>query len=364
MNEYTFGRDTSCDYVILDPQKRVSRNHGFVYELHGEYFIKDTESANGIYINNQKIPKNTPVKFKLSDVITLSKDFVLDVFEIMPINLDKTLVMVSQNLNLSSAQNNLITLQNGNKKVSLDIEKTSISDVLELDNTPYLSIGRGDDNKVKIPHTFISRNHCKMRLITPQMIEIIDLGSSNGTFVDNQKLQPHKPYQFSSAANIKLGSSFSLDLKKLFPNIQIVHRNNTQENVPKSNLQNHYDNSPITKAEKKAFIELEYVWKEYMERQNSANNAAMGYGIGGAVFGIAAAAFTGLTGGIGGIVLMSGGGIVGRYLGQQKTNEIKGDLTYEDMFLETYCCPRCKESFQRKPWVTIRDCYKCKIKFK
>ena len=364
MKEYVFGRDINCDYVILDPQRRVSRKHGCVYELNGAYFIKDTGSANGIYVNNQKIPQNTPVEFNLSDVITLSKDFVLDVFEIMPIHLDKTLVMVSQKPNLSSAKNNLITLQNGNKKVNLDIEKTSISDVLELDNTPYLSIGRGEDNKVKLPHTFISRNHCKMRLITPQMIEIIDLGSSNGTFVDNQKLEPNKPYQFSSAANIKLGSSFSLDLKKLFPNIQIVQRINSQENVPKSKLQNHYDNSPITKAEKKAFKELEYVWKEYVERQNNSNNAAMGYGIGGAVFGLAAAAFTGLTGGIGGIVLMSGGGIVGRYLGQQKTNEIKGDLTYEDMFLETYSCPRCKESFQKKPWVTIRDCYKCKIKFK
>ena len=155
MKQYVFGRDTNCDYVILDPQKRVSRKHGCVYELNGVYFIKDMGSANGIYVNNQKIPQNTPFEFNLSDVITLSKDFVLDVFEIMPINLDKTLVMVSQNPNLSSAQNNLITLQNGNKKISLDIEKTSISDVLELDNTPYLS---GEDNKVKLPHTFISRN--------------------------------------------------------------------------------------------------------------------------------------------------------------------------------------------------------------
>ena len=362
MKEYTFGRDIKCDYVILDPQRRVSRKHGCVYELKGEFFIKDMRSANGIYVNNIKIPHHNPFNFKLTDCITLSKDYVLDIFEVMPINLDRTLVMNSVlKSNLTNPKVNVVTFQSGDKKVNLDIEKTSISDVVELDNSPYLTIGRDNDNKLVLPHTFVSRNHCKMRLITPQIIEIIDLGSSNGTYADGQKLQPNKPYQFSTAAMIKLSSSFPLDLKKIFPNIQIVQRNIQQENVHRPNLQNSLDQSPITKKEKKAFNELENVWKEYMERQNNANSLAMGYSLGGAVFGLAAAA---LTGGIGSIVLLSGGGLVGRYLGQQKTNEIKGDLTYEDMFLETYCCPRCKESFQRKPWVTIRDCYKCKIKFK
>ena len=365
MKKYTFGRDVDCDYIILDPQRRVSRTHGYVYELKGDFYIKDTGSANGIYVNGNKIQQNTDIKFKLTDVITLSKDYVLDVFEVMPINLDRTLVMTSSTKSNLSAQNgNLVTFQSGERKINLDIEKTSISDVIELDKSPYITIGRGKENKIILSQTFISRNHCKIRMITPQIIEIIDLGSSNGTYADGQKLQPNKPYQFSSAAMIKLGSSFPLDLNKILPNIQIVQRNIQQENVSKPNHQNPFDQSPITKKEKKAFNELENVWKEYVERQNNANSASMNYSIGGAVFGVAAAAFTGLTGGIGGIVLMSGGGLVGRYLGQQRTNEIKGDLTYEDMFLETYCCPRCKESFQKKPWITIRECFKCKLKFK
>jgi ribosomal protein L37AE/L43A len=55
---------------------------------------------------------------------------------------------------------------------------------------------------------------------------------------------------------------------------------------------------------------------------------------------------------------------LGRYLGAQKSKEIKTDLNYENMFLVTYACPRCSESFQKRPWVTIRDCNKCKIKFR
>jgi pSer/pThr/pTyr-binding forkhead associated (FHA) protein len=365
MKEYFFGRDTNCDFVILDPQRRVSRKHGCVYEMNGEYYIKDIGSANGIYINNKRIPQNRATKFKLSDVITLSKDYVLDVFEVMPINLDKTLVMSSgPKTNFSPPNNNVLTLQSGDKKINLDIEKTSISDIAELDSTPYITIGRGGDNKLVLAHTFISRNHCKLRMITPQIIEVIDLGSSNGTYVDKQKLQPNKPYQFSSAAIIKLGSSLTIDLKKIFPGIQIVQRNKPQVSSPQGAPQRNIEHKPITKAERKAFEELEGLWKEYLDRQSNANKATMTYGIGGAALGLAAAALTGLSGGIGGIILMSGSGLVGRYLGQQKTNEIRGDLTYEDMFLETYCCPRCKESFQKKPWITIRECFKCKLKFK
>ena len=85
MKKYTFGRDVDCDYIILDPQRRVSRKHGTVYELKGEFYLKDTGSANGIYINGNRIEQNTDIKFKLTDVITLSKDYVLDVFEVMPI---------------------------------------------------------------------------------------------------------------------------------------------------------------------------------------------------------------------------------------------------------------------------------------
>lgn len=365
MKKYTFGRDANCDFVIFDPKRRVSRLHGYVYEFNDIFYIKDTGSANGIFINGKRINKNIEIEFKLTDLINLSEDYILDVYEVIPINTDRTLVMnLGAKSNLTGEKSNLAIFQSGGKKVHLDIDKTSIREVIEVDNSPYLTLGRGGENKIILSQTFISINHCKMRIIIPHIIEIIDLGSSNGTYVDGQKLQPNKPYQFSTAAMITLGKTFPLDLKKIFPNIQILQRNIQQENAPKPNLQNTFDQSPITKKEKKAFIELKNVWKEYVERQNKANNSAMGYSIGGAVFGVAAAAVTGLSGGIGGIVLMSGGGLVGRYLGQQKTNEIKGDLTYEDMFLEAYCCPRCKESFQKKPWITIRECFKCKIKFK
>ena len=90
-----------------------------------------------------------------------------------------------------------------------------------------------------------------------------------------------------------------------------------------------------------------------------ANEISSSYGMGGQAIGMAAGSFI-----PGGMLIAAGIGMLGRYIGQQKSNELRGDLTYENMFLEVYSCPRCKESFQKKPWVTIRDCFKCKLIFR
>jgi hypothetical protein len=159
---------------------------------------------------------------------------------------------------------------------------------------------------------------------------------------------------------IFLSKSYLLNLKQLFPNIQLVTKDKNVQSSPKPGSIPP-TNSPITKEELAAFKELENVWKEYAQRQQKANKVSSSYGMVGTAVGLALSV---VTGGIGGAVVGGGLGLAGRYFGQQKSNEIRGDLTMEDMFLLTYACPRCKESFQKKPWVTIQDCFECKLKFK
>jgi hypothetical protein len=197
-------------------------------------------------------------------------------------------------------------------------------------------------------------------MLSPEIIELIDLGSTNGTYADGKKLEPNKPFRFINSVEIFLSKSYLLNLKQLFPNIQLVTKDKNVQSSPKPGSIPP-TNSPITKEELAAFKELENVWKEYAQRQQKANKVSSSYGMVGTAVGLALSV---VTGGIGGAVVGGGLGLAGRYFGQQKSNEIRGDLTMEDMFLLTYACPRCKESFQKKPWVTIQDCFKCKLKFK
>jgi hypothetical protein len=51
----------------------------------------------------------------------------------------------------------------------------------------------------------ISRTHALMRF-TEETITITDLGSSNGTFVNTQRLEPHQPHPLHAEDKLMLGS--------------------------------------------------------------------------------------------------------------------------------------------------------------
>jgi pSer/pThr/pTyr-binding forkhead associated (FHA) protein len=371
MTEKTIGRDPSCDVVIFDPQKRVSRKHAVIHVAGSRVSLKDLGSTNGTFVNGKKIAPSAFVSIKKTDKVTLSTDYKLNTADFFVADEEMTMVMGGQSTTKQSDatlvfDNSRATFKAGKQTVIFDKDKTQIGEIASMDNSPFLSIGRQTDCGFVINNDRISKRHCQIRMLTPVMIEIEDLGSTNGTFVDDERLEKGKRFQYSSSAKVRLAGSVEVDLKKLFPGIVVVKKEPAAAvgRLPNGSMAPPNANSPLTDAEKKAFDELEEVWKEYQSRGQSANTSSMGFSIGGSVLGLAAAAFTGMTGGIGGILLMSGGGLLGRYLGQQQSNKIRNDLTYEDIFLATYSCPRCKESFQKKPWVTIRDCFKCKVKFK
>lgn len=361
--EKSIGRANECGIVILDPQNRVSRKHAVLKNEGSATYIKDEGSLNGTYVNGVKIPTGKYVQLKSSDKVTLSKDYVFD------FNLYRTTFKNDETLVLSPTQNertavferDRITVTDGDKTVMFDPNKSAIDDLSQLDNSPYKVIGRDAKNDFVVKETNVSRVHCRMRLLTPIIVELEDLGSSNGTFADGLKLQPGKKYKYSSSVSITLSNQYELNLKDVFPEINIIqkqgHRSSSSV-APASGSKK----GPITEEEKAAYLELEEVWNEYNERNTQNSDLIGNISMGASAVGMAAMAFTPVPGL--GMLVMQGIGLLGRYISQKKSNEIRSDLTYENMFLETYCCPRCKESFQKKPWVTIRDCNKCKLSFK
>ncbi len=362
--EITIGRSSDCEIVILDPKNRVSRKHAMLKSSGNDTFIKDIGSANGTYINGIKISTGEYQKLNKFDKVTLAMDYVFDFnLYIKKSADDDTLVLNSSINNKDSTvifDKDRVTVTNNDRTVMFDPNKTVIADLSEMDRSPYKKLGRSSNNDFFVDNINVSREHCQIRLLTPVILEIEDLGSANGTYADGTKLEAGKKYKYSSSVNIGLSKSYSLDLKQVFPGIQIV-RKGIKQKAPSSGRPN--PKAPITTEEKVAFMELEELWEEFSSRNDKANKMSQSYGMGGAAAGLAAIA---LIPGIGqaSIAVMGGVGLIARYIGQKKSNEIRSDLSYENVFLEMYCCPRCKESFQRKPWITIRDCFKCKLSFR
>lgn len=84
--------------------------------------------------------------------------------------------------------------------VQIEFDKT-----LDLE-TPKLSVivGRSHKSDLVIGHDSISRKHCKIDFIK-NIFYITDLGSSNGTYIDGQRLEPQIRNSFDPSQQLMLG---------------------------------------------------------------------------------------------------------------------------------------------------------------
>lgn len=84
--------------------------------------------------------------------------------------------------------------------VQIEFDKT-----LDLQTTKdRVIVGRDSRCDLMINHNSISREHCEIHIFEGQYF-ITDLGSSNGTKIDGQKLVPHQRTSISLGQQFKLG---------------------------------------------------------------------------------------------------------------------------------------------------------------
>jgi diguanylate cyclase (GGDEF)-like protein len=67
-------------------------------------------------------------------------------------------------------------------------------------------IGRATDNSLQFPEHSISRHHALIRLNTDGQITLTDLGSTNGTFLNGQRIDPDLPVPLKDGDRVRIGS--------------------------------------------------------------------------------------------------------------------------------------------------------------
>jgi putative peptide zinc metalloprotease protein len=65
-----------------------------------------------------------------------------------------------------------------------------------------ISIGRGEDNDVVIPHASVSRQHARL-MRCDGGFELMDLNSTNGSYVDDRQI--HGSALVSAGSRLRLG---------------------------------------------------------------------------------------------------------------------------------------------------------------
>lgn len=65
-------------------------------------------------------------------------------------------------------------------------------------------VGRSANNEIHIPAEKISRHHARL-LVTGDNLELIDLGSTNGTFVNDDRLEKNTPVSLKAGDEVRFG---------------------------------------------------------------------------------------------------------------------------------------------------------------
>ena len=83
------------------------------------------------------------------------------------------------------------------------IEITKRKDITEPDK---ITVGRSPDNDIVIYNKMVSRRHAYLELSSEdQGCFLVDIGSSNGTFLNNKQITPLEKYQLTDADEISIG---------------------------------------------------------------------------------------------------------------------------------------------------------------
>ena len=158
--EFLVGRSHSADIIL--PSDNVSRRHARLYTIDGRCYIEDLGSANGVFLNGRRI------------------------HEVMEIEGTAQIRVGDYYLHVRSDET-----PQPEDKVHCRIRGLdhSVADqIFPIKRTVNL-VGRGKDCTVTIIDPSVSRIHAKLTVERSGAITLEDLKSSNGSFVNDEKIE-------------------------------------------------------------------------------------------------------------------------------------------------------------------------------
>ena len=158
--EFIVGRSQQADIVLL--ADNVSRRHARLFTVDGRCFIEDLKAANGVWLGGKRIYNVT--ELPRSAQVRIG-DFFLHIEG----------AAYARPLG-PSVYARLVPTPN------------SIGELTEL-SQPTMLVGRGKDCAIVLPDVSVSRIHAKITQDAGGCATIEDLRSSNGTFVNDQRIE-------------------------------------------------------------------------------------------------------------------------------------------------------------------------------
>ena len=196
------GRDDSCDVIVRG--NSVSRRHASIMPVAGGFLLRD-ESANGTLVNGVRV---------VGTYLLGSGDVVRVQDEELRVELDSSTPVsaprgeMTTQLDLSHITKGVSEEQaraaaNRTVSASLEIVRGQFAGACFQVERAVCSIGRGDENDVRIRDDTISLSHATLLLKRGAWF-VADLRSMNGTFVDGSRVSGER--ELHPGARVRLGA--------------------------------------------------------------------------------------------------------------------------------------------------------------
>ena len=181
----SIGRDLKADIKIRDTS--VSKRHAVLFLKGDEVYIKDLNSANGTYVNGEKILPNKEIALKNGDKIEIGKNQ----YEFESIALEEKEFGAETEILPGQLIGKFEVLKGNIPFSDYDVRSGAV-------------IGKSKDCDIYIPDNFVSNEHAKITFIDGKTY-ITDLESSNGTFINGKQIPAHEPRELNQNDKIKIG---------------------------------------------------------------------------------------------------------------------------------------------------------------
>lgn len=204
----TVGR-LNADVLLADPS--VSRSHARILVQNGSVTVEDVGSTNGTFVNGQKLTPQVPVPLTDGAEITFGGTKLTlrmpGAAPAAPPAPEPSLVA-----SVPATQTLTVTAEEEVGAGPAEEEEAeavaywcSDDGTMRIPLSPGMyTIGRRPSNHIVIPDPYVSGNHAIL-LVEPDLVNIEDVGSTNGTFVDDTKLIPHVAAPLPFGVKVQIG---------------------------------------------------------------------------------------------------------------------------------------------------------------
>jgi pSer/pThr/pTyr-binding forkhead associated (FHA) protein len=174
-------------------QRFVSRRHCEIIFRDGRVLVRDLGSANGTFLDNRRLDANAFYEWLEGAEIQLGP-FTL------ALKSDQELQDIPSPPLDQPAGTQITKIKGGLKLCCPNAVPSRMP--LEIDSP--ITIGRALDCDMVLEHPHVSNHHCRVQL-GESGPEVVDLRSTNGTYVREQRIPPHAPVPWKDFTDVRAG---------------------------------------------------------------------------------------------------------------------------------------------------------------